>query len=529
MAKNRKSPELGNLQEVDDLVFNHNKMNETLNDERQNDASLTRESFSGVDFEQNYPPIGDLENLVFDASAIGSREGIPDEPMNFDIDSFDSGFEIPEMPDYMNVNEAPDYSEYAQSQMEAQEEEYEQHMADANHPGFDGYAPYVEGDVPQPPEPSQPEAPATEDPEAPAAEESEAPAAEDPEAPATEESVASNENTEMNDKWNDFSEEKNALEQKLDNIVQGKYEGIDDSILVSLGQERDEPANKQMESFLMTRDNMLGTTMSGADAYTHIAKYQMAELYLKEVEKSEEYDKKMQEILGSTLRTYKQEFEELNGVDEDKAIALLRRVFDRVQSHEDLAPIKEAVDTRVSNAEKDVEKALKEAGYTDAEIESLTSVVNASKGLQIAKVYGEEILGRKPEKFTDILKESKGQILGFLAKPSTGLALSSLAFAGAVSTGGFVPLAIAGVKLAGKLHDHPQVSGMFNSLTERLSSAAKKVGVNIDPAIGGFKKLMNMTSALGKSKAFMAVSLIAGAGAGAGIAAYNRSDAGDCY
>lgn len=36
---------------------------------------------------------------------------------------------------------------------------------------------------------------------------------------------------------------------------------------------------------------------------------------------------------------------------------------------------------------------------------------------------------------------------------------------------------------------------------------------------------MNMTSALGKSKAFMAVSLIAGAGAGAGIAAYNMSDA----
>ena len=334
--------------------------------------------------------------------------------------------------------------------------------------------------------------------------------------PQKEESELENNKMSENKSFADFSEENAALDSYVNEVVNNKFEDLTRDELKAVGQYKDGELNQLTIDYLKTKKAMENSNGFDIQGFEEIHSYQMAELYLKEIESKKEYKERLDKLLQATVLNNKEAFEDPD-LDEDKAIHVFKRIFETVQMSDDFKDVRDAVDNKVKS--QDVIADLEAAGFNSDQISKLQNITNAEYSLKLAKAYSTEIEGQDPAKFSEMLKGAKGSILGFLQNPNTGLALSSLAFTSALATGGALPLAIAGARLVSKMADHPQVSGMFNALGDKIIEAADKVGVDAKPAVGMFKKVLGATQKVMKSKAFMAVAILGG-----GLTAYSMSD-----
>lgn len=151
---------------------------------------------------------------------------------------------------------------------------------------------------------------------------------------------------------------------------------------------------------------------------------------------------------------------------------------------------------------------LSKAGLSKELVSKITGNEQANNSLCLAKAFTYEIEmdgSTKQEKenhFRKVLRENKRAILSIVTSPHTKLALASLGFAMACSTGGFLPLAVAAPRLMSAVVKNSRFSELVGKYTDKLVSVTQKAGVNIKPAVGLLAKARDTLANIAESKAF---------------------------
>lgn len=317
--------------------------------------------------------------------------------------------------------------------------------------------------------------------------------------------------------------EKDKIEEGTENNVtidysamyDNLYQNVDKDIMKTLRQKAGQPPNPQMEAFLQA-ENAAVENANHADeaALEDLYHFQKASLYLKEIqsqESEEEFDATLTRLVGK----HKEFFEDPD-MTERKAIAAFSTVYKDLREDEVYQKAVAKVDKKIAGTS--IAADLGKASYPQDAVEQILDDPVLSDALKTSKVYMTNVLGSTRDQFISTLRKSKGSVLGFLQNPHVKVALSSIAFTGAVASGGVLPLAMGGVKLVSSLADHEIVQKSFASISEKIQSAGDKLGIDTKPAIGLFTKAINKVNAVAKTKAFQYGALALGGVAIGGLA-----------
>ncbi|WP_425263801.1 LysM peptidoglycan-binding domain-containing protein [Vibrio owensii] len=148
---------------------------------------------------------------------------------------------------------------------------------------------------------------------------------------------------------------------------------------------------------------------------------------------------------------------------------------------------------------------LKAAGYSDQELESVTSNPSVLYDLKLQKLFHDDIgaagleAEEKTNTFVEALKSTKDGILNTLGNPNVKVALGAVGVAAAVfSGGGAFALGLAGARLSTSLFQHKGVEQLMNRHGNTVLGKAQDMGLiseNSANAIRrGFSKLKSFMS-----------------------------------